>query len=292
MNFTKEIKIIKHTAGLKDFTSRVRKGEIWQHSAFVTYYVLLTAFPLVVGIINWLQQFDQGLSGPAWFISRIAPYPLAEQIVQDMVQIYDSSNVGVLLIATISTVWTVSWTMASTLMGLNRAYGVKQRKNIVVLRFLAFLLTFVFAAWITLIVLTINVLTTGSLGRWALFVPLAFVTFCMLYYLVPNVVQRIRNVIPGALFSTTALLVAIIGYRLFLNQLPEDSTFFTMTGSFMVLLALLQKMSLAILAGGSINATFMQMKEGHIGEKNENSKFVRFLKKIGLTRLLKIKRTQ
>lgn len=292
MNLDPLLNYIPKLDWINDMSSRVRKGEICQHSAFVTYYVLLTAFPLVVGIINWLQQFEQGLAAPVWFVYRIAPYPLAEQIIQDMVQIYESSNVGVLLVATISTVWTVSWTMASTLMGLNRAYGVKQRKNIVVLRILAFLLTFVFAAWITLIVFVINGVTTSSLGRWALFLPLTFVTFAMLYYLVPNVIQRIRNVIPGALFSTAALLVAIIGYRLFLNQLPEDSTFFTMTGSFMVLLALLQKMSLAILAGGSINATFMQMQEGHIGEKNENSKFVRFLKKIGLTRLLEVKRTQ
>ena len=39
----------------KNITNRVREGEIWQHSAFVTYYVLLTTFPLIVGIINWLQ---------------------------------------------------------------------------------------------------------------------------------------------------------------------------------------------------------------------------------------------
>ena len=54
----------------------------------------------------------------------------------------------------------------------------------------------------------------------------------------------------------------------------------------MVLLALLQKLSLAILAGGSVNATFMQMQEGVVVSKNEKSKFVIFLKKIGLDRLL------
>ncbi len=123
-----------------------------------------------------------------------------------------------------------------------------------------------------------------------LFVPLAFLTFSFLYYMVPNVVQRFRNVLPGALFSTASLLIAIIGYRLFINQLLEDSTFFTMTGSFMVLLALLQKLSLAILAGGAINATIMQMREGKITPKGENSKFVRFLKKIKLNKLLEIEK--
>lgn len=270
----------------KNITNRVKEGEIWQHSAFVTYYVLLTTFPLIVGIINWLQQLQLELTGLAWFVYRIAPQPLAEQIVKDMIQIYDSSNVGILLVATVSTIWTVSWTMASTLMGLNRAYGVKNRHNIVVLRILAFFLTTAFAVWIAFVVFLIRQSTGTTAGRWTVFVPLAFLTFCFLYYFVPNVVQRFRNVIPGALFSTASLLIAIISYRLFINQLPEDSTFFTLTGSFMVLLALLQKLSLAILAGGSVNATFMQMKEGVVVTKNEKSKFVIFLKKIGLDRLL------
>lgn len=290
MNLEPLIKHIPKMDWVNDISGRIRKGEIWQYSTFVTYYVLLTVFPLIVGIINWLQQLSQGLTPLAWFVMRIAPQPLAEQIIQDMIQIYESSNVGVLLVATISTIWTVSWTMASTLMGLNRAYGVSSRKNIVVLRVLAFLLTFLFAAWITLVVVIIQNMSNSSLGRWTLFVPLAFLTFSFLYYMVPNVVQRFRNVLPGALFSTASLLIAIIGYRLFINQLLEDSTFFTMTGSFMVLLALLQKLSLAILAGGAINATIMQMREGKIIPKGENSKFVRFLKKIKLNKLLEIEK--
>lgn len=290
MNLEPLIKHIPKMDWVNDISGRIRKGEIWQYSTFVTYYVLLTVFPLIVGIINWLQQLSQGLTPLAWFVMRIAPQPLAEQIIQDMIQIYESSNVGVLLVATISTIWTVSWTMASTLMGLNRAYGVSSRKNIVVLRVLAFLLTFLFAAWIRLVVVIIQNMSNSSLGRWTLFVPLAFLTFSFLYYMVPNVVQRFRNVLPGALFSTASLLIAIIGYRLFINQLLEDSTFFTMTGSFMVLLALLQKLSLAILAGGAINATIMQMREGNIIPKGENSKFVRFLKKIKLNKLLEIEK--
>ncbi len=165
MNLEPLMKHIPKMDWVNDISGRIRKGEIWQYSTFVTYYVLLTTFPLIVGIINWLQQLSQGLTPLAWFVMRISPQPLAEQIIKDMIQIYESSNVGVLLVATISTIWTVSWTMASTLMGLNRAYGVSSRKNIVVLRVLAFLLTFLFAAWITLVVVIIQNMSNSSLGR-------------------------------------------------------------------------------------------------------------------------------
>ncbi|MER2064522.1 MAG: YihY/virulence factor BrkB family protein [Alkalibacterium sp.] len=265
-----------------EISTRVREGEIWQHSTFVTYYVLLTLFPLIVGIINVLQQFSRPITGLAWFVHRIAPEPLARQVVEDMLQIYESSNVGVLIVAGISTMWTVSWTMAAILMGLNKAYGVKNRNNIVILRFLAFLLTLVFAAWITFSVFFIQTFSTTSAGRWALFIPLAFITFCLLYYLVPNVTQPFKAVIPGALFSTAALLIAVIGYRLFIYQLPDDSTFFTLTGSFMVLLAILQKLSLAILAGGTVNGTIMRILGEGVTPKDDASKFLKFLRKTGI----------
>ncbi|WP_343754362.1 YihY/virulence factor BrkB family protein [Alkalibacterium iburiense] len=264
---------------IKEISMRIREGEIWQHSTFVTYYVLLTTFPLLVGIINGIRAFGGTLQPIAWFIYRIVPGPLSEIIVEDMLQVFESSHVGIFIIAAVSTVWTVSWIMAAILMGLNKAYGVGNRKNVVTLRFLAFLQTFVVAAWIGFIIFFIRTFTASSLGRWAVFVPLVFISFCLMYYYVPNVVQQFKQVIPGALFSTTALLIGVFGYRLYLSQLPDDSTFFTMTGSFMIMLALLQKMCLAILAGGTINATFMQMRSGDIVPKNENSKFIKLINK-------------
>ena len=264
---------------IKEISMRIREGEIWQHSTFVTYYVLLTTFPLLVGIINGIRAFGGTLQPIAWFIYRIVPGPLSEIIVEDMLQVFESSHVGIFIIAAVSTVWTVSWIMAAILMGLNKAYGVGNRKNVVTLRFLAFLQTFVVAAWIGFIIFFIRTFTASSLGRWAVFVPLVFISFCLMYFYIPNVVQNIKNVIPGALFSTAALLIGVFGYRLYLSQLPDDSTFFTMTGSFMIMLALLQKMCLAILAGGTINATFMQMRSGDIVPKNENSKFIKLINK-------------
>lgn len=267
---------------LKEVSGRVQKGEIWQHSTFVTYYILLTAFPLVVGIVNALQQFNQGLSGVFWTIQRIMPPPLAERLMIDVELIYERSNVGIFVVAIVSTVWTVSWTMAAILMGLNKAYGVKHRRNIVVLRLVAFLLTFVFGLVIAALTFFIQASTTTSLGRWLLFVPATLVIFSLLYYLVPNVKQRFVSALPGACFSTAALVLAIIGYRLFIFQLPETSTFFTLMGSFMVVLAILQKMSLAILAGGTINAFLIKRREGEVQPKGDESKFVRVLEKLNV----------
>lgn len=272
---------------LKEISNRIAQGEIWQHSTFMTYYVLLTAFPLLVGIINGLQQFNQNLSSVIWFIVRIAPEPLAERLIIDLELIYERSNVGIFIFAIISTVWTVSWTMAAIIMGLNRAYGVPHRKNIVVLRILAFFLTLAFAVLIVLLALFIQANTTTSLGRWLLFFPAALFIFSLLYYVVPNVKQKYRFVLPGALFSTGALVIAIIGYRLFINQLPTDSTFFTLLGSFMVMLALLQKTCLAILAGGTINATIMHIRHGEVKVKGNDSKFVRFLRKLRIVNIEK-----
>lgn len=267
---------------LNEITSRVRNGEIWQHSTFVTYYIFLTMFPLVVGVINGLQYFGRSLDSMIWFVNRISPQPLAEGVISDLGIIYERSNVGIFIFAIISTVWTVSWTMAAVLMGLNKAYGVSHRKNILVLRILAFLLTFVFAGWIGGIVFITQTFVTASVGRWIVFVIASLLTFSLLYYLLPNVKQPYKYVWPGAVFSSLSVLIGLIVYLIFIYYLPEESSFFTLMGNFMVILALIQKVCLAILAGGAINATIMHMKLGEVSPKNEDSKFVRLLVKVGL----------
>lgn len=272
---------------IKEISSRVRRGEIWQHSTFVTYYIFLTMFPLVVGIINGFQFFGQGLEQMVWFVNRILPQPLADRIIIDLGMIFERSNVGIFIFAIISTVWTVSWTMAAILMGLNKAYGVKHRKNIIVLRFLAFLLTFVFAGWIGGVVLITQTFVSSSAGRWIIFILAALITFSLLYYLLPNVKQSYKYVWPGAIFSTLVVLNGLIIYLIFIRFLPEDSTFFTLMGNFMVILALIQKICLAVLAGGAINATIIHMKLGKVTPKNEDSKFVRLLTKLGIFNLIK-----
>lgn len=280
MNQMKE-KIPKKNV-IKDIGEQIRDGEIWQHSTFITYYILLTAFPLIVGIINALQHFELNLTSVFWFIQRITPPPLAERLIIDIELIYERSSVGIFLFAVVSTVWTVSWTMAALLMGLNRAYGVKHRRNIVVLRILAFFLTFLFAGFMSVFAVAIRAITTTSAGRWIVFVPVALILFSLMYYLVPNVEQKFRFVLPGALFSTASLLVGVILYRLFVYQLPTDSTFFTLSGSFMVVLTLIQKESLALLAGGAINRIVIRKFEGDVKEKNDKSKFVRLLEKFNI----------
>lgn len=267
---------------IKEISEQIRNGEIWQHSTFITYYILLTAFPLIVGIINALQHFEQNLTSVFWFIERVTPPPLAERLMIDVELIYERSSVGIFIFAVISTMWTVSWTMAALLMGLNRAYGVKHRRNIVVLRILAFFLTFIFAGIIGFFATSIQALTTTSGGRWLLFIPVAVLIFSLMYYLVPNVEHKFRFAVPGALFSTGSLIVGILLYRLFVYQLPTDSTFFTLSGSFMVVLALIQKESLAILAGGTINGLVIRKFEGKVREKNDKSKFVRLLEKLNV----------
>src|SRR5690554_4607939 len=102
---------------IKEISRRIRDGEIWQHSTFVTYYVLLTTFPLLVGIINGVRASGGTLQPIAWFIYRIVPGPLSEIILEDMLQVFESSHVGIFIIAAVSTVWTVSWIMAAILMG-------------------------------------------------------------------------------------------------------------------------------------------------------------------------------
>ncbi len=97
----------------------------------------------------------------------------------------------------------------------------------------------------------------------------------MLYYLVPNVRQHWRDVLPGTLFSTVVFVAAGTAYYLFLRLIPEESTFYTTVGAFTFVMVLLQMMNMMVLVGGVLNAVLQRRKYGRVTEKNDTSEFLR-----------------
>lgn len=261
--------------GLRALITGIRNGEVWQYSVFVAYYTAVSLFPLVVGVFNAWNYFHIPSEPLIAWITKVVPGPFAQWVTTDLRQIYESAHVAILIVAAVATVWTVSWAMAAMQMGLNKAYGVGHRKNIVVLRLVAFLVTFVFAGVGGVLFAGIQLLGAPAAVSAPLYVLSAGLLIGMLYYLVPNVRQHWRDVWPGTLFSTVVFAAAGTAYYLFLRLIPEESTFYTTVGAFTFVMVLLQMMNMIVLIGGVLNAVLQRRKYGRVTEKNDTSKFLR-----------------
>lgn len=258
----------------------VRTGDIWQYSTFITYYIFFTLFPLTVGIINAFRFYGLDISIINNLLNKLLPQVLSERLITDVTLIYENSSFSIYLIALVSSIWTISWITNSIVMGINKAYGTGYRRNIIVLRLLAFLFTLGLAAWFALVSFIIQTYNIPFAVDIAIVLVVIFVTSWFVYTFIPNAKQKWYHTLPGAAIVTGSFAVAGIIYALLMNFMANDSIIFTLLGAFMVIFAITQKLALAILVGAIANRLFIEKQEGKVRPKNEDSRFVKLLIKI------------
>lgn len=265
-----------------DVLSSARSGNIWQYSTFITYYIFFTLFPLAVGIINAFKFHSLDITILHQLLYRILPSVLSDRLITDVNVIYEHSSFGIYLIALLSSIWTISWITNSIVMGINKAYGVGHRRNIIVLRLLAFCFTVGLAIWLALVSIFIQMNELSLTVSIIIILVVVFLTSWFVYTFIPNAKQKMTQTLPGAIIVTGAFLLAGLIYAVLMSFMPKDSIIFTMLGAFMVIFAITQKLSLAILVGALANRTLIEKQEGKVTPKNENSRFITCLIKLNI----------
>ncbi len=258
------------------------EGKIWQYSTFITYYIFFTLFPLFVGVINAFQFHNIDITIIHRLLHNVLPSVLSERLVNDVNVIYENSHFGIYLIALISSIWTISWITNSIVMGLNQAYGVGYRRNILVLRLLAFSFTIGLAVWFGLVSAFLQQAPLNNIQVIIILLMVTFFTSWFIYSIVPNAKQKYYQTLPGAIIVTLSFLVAGIIYVLLMGLLPSDSILFTMLGAFMIIFAITQKLAFFILVGGLANRYFIERREGQVTAKNEDSSFLKLLIRLNI----------
>lgn len=263
-----------------EITEKVKSGGIWQYSTFITYYIFFTLFPLAVGVINAFQYHNLDITILHRLLHRLLPVVLSERLIRDVNLIYEHSSFGVYIIALVSSIWTISWITNSIVMGINKSYGTGYRRNIIVLRLLAFSFTLGLTAWLTLVSLFLQNVPISTTATIIVVLLVIFITSWFVYTFIPNAKQKLYHTLPGAVIVTVSFLLAGIIYSLLMNFLPADSIIFTLLGAFMVIFTITQKLALAILIGALANRIFIERQEGQVQPKNEDSRFVKMLIKL------------
>lgn len=162
--------------------------------------------------------------------------------------------------------------------GLNRAYDIDESRAFWKIRGIAFLATLtigfvvllsilllVLGTWLKTQVFLLTDLPYGFQKLWDLLqyaVPLLvmFIVFTLLYWIAPSRRLALREVVPGALFSTLGWIITSVLFSIYVNQFSDFTKTYGSLGGVMILLIWLYISSIIILAGGEINAILLKRK--------------------------------
>jgi membrane protein len=268
----------------------VESNHTLQMAAALSYYFVMALFPAliflsaIVAFLPFAGLFDQVLD----LMSRFVPsdgMDIVRKVLADVV----TPNRGTFLsLGFLATLWTASGGFAAAIEALNIAYDAEETRPFWKTRPLAMLLTLLIGL---LLLVALGVMILGPhfgqwladrmhlsrvwLWAWPYFHWMISVGFTVLavealYFLAPNVKQRFRATLPGAILSVLFWIGFSYLLGIYFRTFANFSKTYGTLGAGIALMVWLYWTGFAMLVGAELNAELAKRtKEGAIEQKED-----------------------
>lgn len=241
-------------------------------AAQLAYYFLLAIFPLLIFLLTLVPLFQIDQATITQMIEDYAPSNIASMLDSTLSDVLSSSSGGLLSVGLIVTLWSASNGMTALMNAFNVAYDVEDNRNFIVSKLLSIMFTVVLSLSVILTFVLIvfgeqiGNLMFGVIGldsqfqtlwnilRSILPLLLVFVVFLVMYTTAPNVRLKVKSVLPGALFTTIAFLLASWGFSLYISNFNNYSATYGSIAGVIILILWLYITGVIIILGAQINA--------------------------------------
>ena len=269
---------------------KLDRNHTLQMAAALAYYFVLSLFPALIflsAVVAYLpvpDLFNQALALMARFLPADA-MGLVRRVVADVI----SPNRGTFLsLGILGTLWSASGGFAAMIEALNVAYEVKDDRPFWKTRPLAIGLAFLTGV---LLLIALSVMVVGPrFGEWlagkvhlsgffVLLWPYLHWTIAIgftilaveaLYFLAPNVKQRFRATLPGAVVAVGSWIGLSYLLGLYFRHFSSFNKTYGTLGAAIALMIWLYWTSFAVLVGAELNDELAKISEsGKLPEKHE-----------------------
>ncbi len=275
-------RISKIYKNIKKFTADFLDGDFFGLSAEISFYLLSSFFPMIIMVFTAGSAISLYYTDIMYKVLALLPHKV-EILLVNMLRSHGESAAVIAITATLS-ITTMSGFILTAQKGLLRFYKQEGTRGFWKSRIIAFvfaILIFVsiiasfgliiFARLITTAIMVYKpsreILFLWNISRYfAIFVFIALV-ISALYKALPTAKLKIREVIPGALFTTVAWYLASMLFALYVNNFPQYEIIYGSLAGFVCMIVWIYMISMIILAGAKINALIYNRK---LTKKNYN----------------------
>ena len=252
----------------------------FQHDAFSiakasAYSSILTFFPALLVVGSLLATWRKGapyMREISYALSRILP--AGGGAAMNFLRGAAQRPVGLLITASLLTLWTASGVMISWMDGFRRCYELPKTWGLVQERLIAFMLV-IFAlvpmTFSTLLValgskietrilsyidpdFSVYILLMWGAGRWTIATLTSISVIALIYHHAVPRTQPWHSVIPGATLATFVWFAVTVGFRSYLQNFGDFNNVYGSLGVAMALLVWMYLVSLVVLVRAEFNA--------------------------------------
>ncbi|QPC45756.1 YihY/virulence factor BrkB family protein [Mangrovibacillus cuniculi] len=262
---------------LKLLLHKITVDDVFGMAAQLAYFFLLSLFPMLIFLFTLLTYFPISSDQVLLFIAEFAPIDAMDVIRDTLDDVLDNTTGGLLSFGIIATIWTASNGMNALVKLLNKAYEVKETRNLFLARFISLALTILML--LVIIVALVLPVFGRQIGfflfngfglseeflfmwnqlRWVISVVILFFVFTALYYLAPSVHMKGKTLFPGALFTTLGWAIVSLGFSYYVSNFGSYSATYGSIGGIIVLMIWFYLTGAIIMIGGCINAVLAKL---------------------------------
>lgn len=281
-------KVIKNEKLLEFITiaqNRFAAANLSNSAVVVSYYLLLSLFPLLIALGNLLPflKIDPNLA--LSYIKEIIPanvYGFIGPAIQDLL----TNGSGELLsISALGTLWSASQGINALQQALNDAYGVEDRGNFLVNRVISAVFMAILISALVGVVLVVSlgeavlsylqpifhfstdIITIFAGLRWPVTLIGLLLMMVLMYRVLPNAKMTLKSTIPGTIFTSIGWLILGQFFGLYAQFFAQKISGYQIIGSFIVLMLWLDFAAMIVIGGGILNATFLEYRKKTDGKK-------------------------
>ena len=253
------------------------KDRVLDQSAMLSFYFLLSLFPLLlflIALLGLLLQAGPALHGTLHqYLAAVVPASAATLIDTTLGEINRGSGALKLSVALLFTWWSASQGMLAIVDGLNIAYEVGESrpwwKKQLVASGLTIVCLLLFACALLIVIYGGRfsesianhfgysgfIAAIWKILTWLLLLAFVLMAFNILYVYAPNVRHRQWHwLMPGTVVGITIWLLGSFGFRLYLSFFNNYTVTYGSIGAVIILLLWLYLSGIAILVGGEVNS--------------------------------------
>jgi membrane protein len=257
--------------------NEITEDDVFGRAAQLSYYFLLSLFPLLLFLITLLGYFAEAGSDLRTnllsYLGDVMPPAATELVLTTLDEVTKEKGGGKLTFGVLAALWAASNGMGAISETLNIAYNVEETRPWWRQRLITIALTVGLAVLIiTALALTLyggriaetlaanfgfsQVFTmTWKIVQWPIVLFFVLLAFNLIYYFAPDLHdQDWKWVTPGSAIAVALWLLVSFAFRLYLNFFDSYSATYGSLGALIILMLWFYLTGVAILIGGEINS--------------------------------------
>jgi membrane protein len=243
----------------RDFRREIRDDHIGQGAAALAFYWMLALFPAAIFLLTLLAYLPLPHLERALlhFTRSTLPDDAGALLAGFVDSVLSHRRGGLLSFGAVLTIWSASSGIHALMHQLNVAWDVAEKRPFWKRRAVALLIAMCF---VLLVIAAFGLIVFGRslhlrLLRWVVVCGALLVGIAVIYHFGPSVPRRFRLVTPGSLLALAMLIVASVGFQLFVSRVASFNLTYGSLGAGITLMLWLYLAGWAILLGAELDAT-------------------------------------